>query len=116
MTLGGQEVGTLPENERDVITLRFGPGREEPSLRARLGRRLGLSTERVRQLEDQALRRLAKDDRRGAQKRLADYPRSGLADSRPRDLRPAVSTRWRSRAGMPPGRGPPAGGPRRRHR
>jgi RNA polymerase primary sigma factor len=52
-----QAVGTLPENERTVITLRFGLDREEPQALRETGRRLGLSSERVRQLEDQALRR-----------------------------------------------------------
>jgi RNA polymerase primary sigma factor len=55
-------VGTLPENERTVITLRFGLDREEPQALRETGRRLGLSSERVRQLEDQALRRLSRDE------------------------------------------------------
>ncbi|HVD58765.1 MAG TPA: sigma-70 family RNA polymerase sigma factor [Thermoleophilaceae bacterium] len=55
-------VGGLPDNERTVITLRFGLDREEPQALRETGRRLGLSSERVRQLEDQALRRLSKDD------------------------------------------------------
>jgi RNA polymerase primary sigma factor len=55
-------VDTLPESERNVITLRFGLDREEPQALRETGRRLGLSSERVRQLEDRALRRLAKDD------------------------------------------------------
>ena len=55
-------VGTLPEVERNVITLRFGLDREEPQALRETGRRLGLSSERVRQLEDRALRRLARED------------------------------------------------------
>jgi RNA polymerase primary sigma factor len=55
-------VGTLPENERTVITLRFGLDREEPKALRETGRRLGLSSERVRQLEETALRRLSNDD------------------------------------------------------
>jgi RNA polymerase primary sigma factor len=55
-------VGTLPEVERNVITLRFGLDREEPQALRETGRRLGLSSERVRQLEDRALRRLAHDN------------------------------------------------------
>jgi RNA polymerase primary sigma factor len=54
-------VGTLPENERTVLTLRFGLDREEPKALRETGRRLGLSSERVRQLEEKALRRLSKD-------------------------------------------------------
>jgi RNA polymerase primary sigma factor len=57
-----EAVGTLPENERTVITLRFGLEAEEPQALRETGRRLGLSSERVRQLEDQALRRLSKDN------------------------------------------------------
>jgi RNA polymerase primary sigma factor len=57
-----EAVGGLPDNERTVITLRFGLDREEPQALRETGRRLGLSSERVRQLEDQALRRLSKDD------------------------------------------------------
>src|SRR5215207_9394683 len=55
-------VGTLPENERTVLTLRFGLDREEPKALRETGRRLGLSSERVRQLEEKALRRLSEDD------------------------------------------------------
>ena len=57
-----EAVETLPDVERDIITLRFGLAREEPHALRETGRRLGLSSERVRQLEDRALRRLAKDD------------------------------------------------------
>jgi RNA polymerase primary sigma factor len=57
-----EAVGTLPETERTVITLRFGLDREEPHALRETGRRLGLSSERVRQLENQALRRLSKDE------------------------------------------------------
>ena len=55
-------VGALPEVERNVITLRFGLDREEPQALRETGRRLGISSERVRQLEDRALQRLAHDD------------------------------------------------------
>src|SRR5215218_8881509 len=57
-----EAVDTLPEVERDIITLRFGLDREQPQALRETGRRLGLSSERVRQLEDRALRRLAQDD------------------------------------------------------
>jgi RNA polymerase primary sigma factor len=57
-----EAVDTLPDNERTVITLRFGLDREEPQALRETGRRLGLSSERVRQLEEKALRRLSKDD------------------------------------------------------
>jgi RNA polymerase primary sigma factor len=55
-------VGDLPEAERNVLTLRFGLGSEQPIALRETGRRLGLSSERVRQIEDQALKRLARDE------------------------------------------------------
>src|SRR5215208_8469022 len=49
----------LPKPERDVIRLRFGLNGEEPQPLRETGRRLGLSAERVRQIESRALKRLA---------------------------------------------------------
>ena len=49
----------LPETERDVIRLRFGLEDDEPQPLRETGRRLGLSAERVRQIESRALKRLA---------------------------------------------------------
>jgi RNA polymerase primary sigma factor len=49
----------LPETERDVIRLRFGLEDDEPQPLRETGRRLGLSAERVRQIETRALKRLA---------------------------------------------------------
>jgi RNA polymerase primary sigma factor len=50
----------LPERERDVVTLRFGFGGEDPAPLRETGRRLGLSPERVRQIEARALEHLAR--------------------------------------------------------
>jgi RNA polymerase primary sigma factor len=49
----------LPERERDILRLRYGLGVEEPRSLEEIGRRLGLTRERVRQIESQALQRLA---------------------------------------------------------
>jgi len=49
----------LPDTERDVIRLRFGFDDDEPQPLRETGRRLGLSAERVRQIESRALKRLA---------------------------------------------------------
>ncbi len=52
-------VGQLPEEERNVIRLRFGLAGDEPRTPTQTGKELGLSTELVRELEEQGLRRLA---------------------------------------------------------
>src|SRR3954463_4953006 len=51
---------TLPERERRVIELRFGTRGEGEQSTREVGRKLGISQERVRQLEAQALERLSK--------------------------------------------------------
>jgi RNA polymerase primary sigma factor len=49
----------LPDREREVVKLRFGMNGGEPTPLRETGRRMGLSPERVRQLEGKALKRLA---------------------------------------------------------
>ena len=50
----------LPEREREVVELRYGlDGDQEPKSLEQIGRHMGLTRERVRQLEAQALQRLA---------------------------------------------------------
>jgi RNA polymerase primary sigma factor len=58
----GRALGQLPEEERNVVRLRFGVDGEEPTPLRETGRKLGYSAERVRQLEQRALRRLAGND------------------------------------------------------
>jgi RNA polymerase primary sigma factor len=54
-----EAVEQLPEREREVVRLRFGIDGEEPTPLREAGRRMGLSPERVRQIEGKALKRLA---------------------------------------------------------
>ena len=54
-----QTVSELPEPERNVIRLRYGIDGGEPNPLRETGRQLGLSAERVRQLESRALKLLA---------------------------------------------------------
>ena len=49
----------LPDQEREVIKLRYGINGDEPTPLREAGRRLGLSPERVRRIEHKALERLA---------------------------------------------------------
>ena len=50
----------LDEREAIVLRLRFGLGDEEPCTLVTIGERLGLTRERVRQIEKSALANLAK--------------------------------------------------------
>jgi len=52
-------LGDLEEREGMVLKLRFGLGGEEPRTLKEIGAELGLTRERVRQIETEALRRLA---------------------------------------------------------
>jgi RNA polymerase primary sigma factor len=52
-------VGRLPHDERDLVTLRFGLAGDEPATLREAGTKLGISAERTRRLEEQALGRLA---------------------------------------------------------
>ena len=52
-------LGDLEEREATVLKLRFGLGGTEPKTLKEIGAELGLTRERVRQIETEALRRLA---------------------------------------------------------
>ena len=53
-------VGTLPERERTVVELRYGIDGGEPTPLREIGRQLGITPERVRQIESKALGRLGR--------------------------------------------------------
>jgi len=52
-------LASLPERDRKVIVLRYGLDDAEPKTLEEIGRRLGLTRERVRQIELESLRRLS---------------------------------------------------------
>jgi RNA polymerase primary sigma factor len=52
-------LGSLPDRERQVITLRYGLDGGQPETHEQVGRRLALTRERVRQIEVESLKRLA---------------------------------------------------------
>ena len=54
-----QALSALSERERQVLILRYGLSDYEPKTLEEIGRRLGLTRERVRQIEVETLRRLA---------------------------------------------------------
>ncbi len=53
-----RRVDELPVREREIIRMRFGLGDEEPMTLAQIGERMGITRERARQLEIQAVERL----------------------------------------------------------
>lgn len=55
----GRALDQLPDREQEVLILRYGLGGEAPTALRETGKRVGLSPERVRQIEAQALRALA---------------------------------------------------------
>jgi RNA polymerase primary sigma factor len=55
----GAALSSLPDRERQVLVLRYGLDDSEPKTLEEIGRRLGLTRERVRQIELESLRRLA---------------------------------------------------------
>ena len=65
--LGGA-IATLDEREREILAARFAPDESEPVTLEQIGRRMGISRERVRQIERRALERLRE---RGEIQRLA---------------------------------------------
>jgi RNA polymerase primary sigma factor len=54
-----RSIDELPGREGEVLRLRYGLGEQEPMTLAEIGRALGLTAERIRQIEVQALSRLA---------------------------------------------------------
>ena len=55
-----EALAALGDRERQVLILRYGLDDAEPKTLEEIGRRLGLTRERVRQIETEALKRLAR--------------------------------------------------------
>jgi RNA polymerase primary sigma factor/RNA polymerase nonessential primary-like sigma factor len=54
----GEWINELPSTERSVIEMRYGLNSRDPRTLDSIGRQLGLTRERIRQLENQAIRKL----------------------------------------------------------
>ncbi len=53
-----QILGTLPPREREIIRLRFGIGQDQPATLEEVGQTMGVTRERIRQIEMVALQKL----------------------------------------------------------
>ena len=60
MLFRSEAIAQLPERERRIVELRFGIGGEPKALEA-IGKELGITRERVRQLEAEALTKLERE-------------------------------------------------------
>jgi RNA polymerase primary sigma factor len=92
----------LTERERHILEMRYGLAGEEPHTLETIGERIGLTRERVRQIENQALHKLQiflrQKDEQDAQQRLERRRRRGRAVAEDAGVEPAT------RAAAPPGR------------
>jgi RNA polymerase primary sigma factor len=70
-----ERLSVLPEREMEVIQMRFGLGEEDAMTLAEIGQRLGITRERARQLEMQALERLRNPEAAAKRKRRGPAPK-----------------------------------------
>ena len=100
----GGAADAQPEREREVLALRYGLDDYEPKTLEEIGRRLGLTRERVRQIEVEALRRLAT---------LREIQAVPYQEGRPSGLRSEGELWGRCAGGAPETRASRAGAPAR---
>jgi RNA polymerase primary sigma factor len=64
----------LNENEREILALRFGLNDREPQTLGTIGRRFGVTRERIRQIEAKSLEKLRKilEDKQTSAKALME--------------------------------------------
>ena len=63
-------LGTLPEREADVVSMRFGLADGQPKTLGEIGKAYGVTRERIRQIESQAMTKLRNPSR---SRRLRDF-------------------------------------------
>jgi len=66
------EIEQLDDNEKNILWLRYGLGDEEPQTLEAIGKRFGVTRERIRQIEKKALNRLRHSSRRDKLKFFLD--------------------------------------------
>jgi len=76
---------SLPERDREILSLRFGLVDNEPKTLGEVADKLGLSRERVRQLEERAVEHLRLDAQKAG---LLEY---NISDRRTKKLHPAMA-------------------------
>ena len=103
-----QALSALPWRERQVLVLRYGLVDSEPKTLEEIGRRLGLTRERVRQVEVESLRRLRKlqeMERLAAlagRRSVAREVELEIRRERARSSRSARDSSWRTRSRVTP--------------
>src|SRR3954463_11954250 len=80
-------VAQLPDRQREVVRMRYGIDGSEPQRLSETGRALGISAERVRQIENDALRRLAEVRELQGIRAAAEATRLTRSARRPRSRR-----------------------------
>lgn len=93
-------VNSLSRREAEIITLRFGLGGEDPLTLEEVGRKFSITRERIRQLQDLALRQLRRRmQERNKQRSLNDVCEENRAVKRAEIIREFMAQQASKRAG-----------------